>query len=115
MVKPIAHIQGLDGEVYVLPDRVLIMRKGIWNAFKFGLNAQREIPLSAITEIGFKNANVLIFGEIDFISGTRVTAMPGKKKPVNPNAVKFRKDKQKDFESMKEKIFELMAKQKGRA
>jgi len=111
MAKPIAVINGLDGTITLFPDRVQISRKGLWNALKFGFNAQREIPLTAITEIGFKNSNMFMFGEIDFISGTRAPIMPGKKKPANPSAVKFKKDKQQQFEKLKEKVFELMAQQ----
>jgi hypothetical protein len=111
MAKPIMTLEGLDGTVTLFPDRVQIARKGIWNAFKFGFNTQREIPLAAIHEVGFKNSNMFMFGEIDFISGTRAAVMPGKKKPVNPNAVKFKKDKQQQFVALKEKIFELMAQQ----
>lgn len=110
MGKMILTVTGLDGEVELRADRVVINRKGLWNAIKFGLNATREIPLSAISEIGFKNANALMFGEIDFIVGGRVT-MAGKKKGVNPTAVKFKKDKQKQFEMLKEKVFELMEQQ----
>jgi hypothetical protein len=114
MAKPLMIVVGMDGEVHLLPDRVVIMRKGLWNAVKFGFNAQRDIPLSAIHEIGFKNANVLMFGQIDFVSGSQnMMSYGGKKKKVNPNAVKFKRDKQKPFEMLKEKVFELMAKQQN--
>jgi len=113
MGKMIMRVEGLDGAVELLPDRVIIRHDGIWNAFKFGFNSAREIPLSAISEIGFKNANVIIMGEIDFIvsgGGSRQMQM-GKKKATNPNAVKFRKSKQQEFAALKEKVFELMAQQ----
>lgn len=112
MAKLIMKVQGNDGVVELMTDRVVISHPGFWNALKFGFNSAREIPLGAISEIGFKNSNMFMFGEIDFIMAGRTTApVWSRKKPVNPNAVKFRKDKQKEFEILKEKVFELMAQQ----
>jgi len=111
MGKMIMRVEGLDGSVELLPDRVIIRHDGIWNAFKFGFNSAREIPLAAISEIGFKNSNLIMMGEIDFIvsgGGSRQMQI-GKKKAANPNAVRFRKNKQQEFAVLKEKVFELMA------
>jgi hypothetical protein len=112
MAKLVMKVQGVDGAVELLSDRVIITHPGIWNALKFGLNASREIPLGAIAEIGFKNANMLMWGEIDFIvGGGRPVQQMGKKKKASPTAVAFKKDKQRQFEMLKEKVFELMATQ----
>ncbi len=111
MAKPIMRVEGLDGAVELLADRVIVTHPGIWNAFKFGFNASREIPLGAISEIGFRNAHMLMWGEIDFIVGGHSMPQMGKKKKASPTAVTFNKNKQKQFEILKEKVFELMAKQ----
>ena len=54
MAKVLMRVNGLDGQVELMGDRVVIHRAGLWNAFKFGFNARREIPLSAITEVAFR-------------------------------------------------------------
>ena len=107
MAKTLLYIEGLNGQVELLPDRVVIHRKGLWNAFTYGFNTKREIPLGAITEVALKPAKLLIFGEIEFISGTR---FGGKKN--NPSAVNFRRDKNDAFETLKEKVFELLQQQR---
>jgi len=108
MTKTLMHIEGMNGQVELLPDRVVIHRKGLWNAFSYGLNAKREIPLGALTEVALKPAGLLVFGEIEFVSGGR---MMQARKTANPNAVKFRRDKNAAFEALKEKIFEIINQQ----
>ena len=65
------YIEGLNGQVELLPDRVVIHRKGLWNAFTYGLNAKREIPLGALSEVALKPAGRLTFGEIEFVSNAQ--------------------------------------------
>lgn len=105
MSKIIMSIIGNDGQIELMEDRVVIQRKGLWNIFKHGLNANKEIPLAAITNINFRNAGVLQFGEIDFSYGGR--SQSGGKE----NAVMFNKKQQPDFLALKEKMFELMQNQ----
>jgi hypothetical protein len=109
MSKMIMRLEGMDGVVELMSDRVVVLHPGLWNMIRFGTNSTRELPLGAISEIGFKNANVLVWGEIDFIVGTRPMPIPGQKKKVSPTSVRFKKDKQKQFEALKDKVFELMA------
>jgi hypothetical protein len=106
MSKQMMMVQGLDGQVELLSDRVIIHRQGMWNMFKYGMNARREIPLGAISEVSFRSANAIIFGQIDFMRAGGGTV--GKKK-TSDTAVKFKRDKQQEFEKLKEKVFELMS------
>jgi hypothetical protein len=105
MGKLIMHVDGMDGQIDLLPDRVIIYRKGLWNSMKYGMHAKREIPLGAISEIGFKDASVISFGEIEFVRSGRSTE---ERMKSNSNAVKFPKKKQREFERLKEKIFEIL-------
>ncbi len=105
MAKLIMRVEGLNGQVELLADRVVIHRKGLWNALTYGLNAKREIPLSAMSEVQFKEASRFNFGEIEFVGGGRAAQT---KKKINLNAVKFRRDKNQEFEMLKEKMFEIM-------
>jgi len=101
--KVLMRVEGMDGQVEVMADRVVIHRAGIWNAFKFGLNAKREIPLGMIAEVGFRPARIQ-FGEIEFIRG----GMNTDEKKVKTGAVKFGRKHNEQFEALKEKVFELI-------
>ncbi len=104
MAKIIMHVEGLDGQVDLLPDRVVIHRKGLWSAFKHGLNAKSEIPLGAISEVAYRPASIQM-GQIEFVRSGRST---NERKSANATAVAFNRKKNKEFEALKEKIFELL-------
>jgi hypothetical protein len=105
MAKPIMTVVGMDGNIDLLPDRVVISRPGLWNAMKFGLNSQREIPIGAISEVSFKKAGALTFGELEFVRSGRST---DERKKNSQSAVKFKKNKNQEFEMLKEKVFQMM-------
>ena len=104
MSKLIMRVEGMDGQVELLSDRVVIYRKGLFNAMKFGLNAQREIPLSAISEVVFKPA-AMQFGQIEFVRSGRST---DEKKMLNASAVRFGRRRNQEFQMLKEKVFALI-------
>jgi len=105
MAKTIMKITGMDGQVELMNDRVVILRQGMFNAMKFGFNAKREIPLGAISEVVFKGATPFKFGEIEFVRSGRST---DERKAAKHSTVKFRKLQHAQFEELKEKVFELM-------
>ncbi len=108
MAKRVAYIEGFDGQIELMSDRVIIHRQGMWNMFKYGLNARREIPLAAISEIVFRPPLLLGLGRIEFVRSGR---SPDEHKKTNYSAVKFKKGDLRKFEALKEKIFELMQEQ----
>ena len=105
MAKVIMRAIGVDGQIALLSDRVVIQREGLWNALRYGFHSRREIPLGAISEIMFRDAGALRFGEIEFIRGGRG---PDEHKKSKNSMVKFHKKNQKEFEDLKEKVFELV-------
>jgi hypothetical protein len=105
MAKVLMKAQGFDADVELLADRVVITRKGLFNAFTYGFNSKTEIPITAITEVSFKPPLLLGFGSIDFIRGGRATFDT---KRGSSSAVKFRKSGLQPFGAIKEKVFELM-------
>ncbi|NBX03279.1 MAG: hypothetical protein EBR02_04315 [Alphaproteobacteria bacterium] len=104
MAKLIMRIKGFDGTIDLMNDRVVINRIGLLNAMKFSGQTRREIPLAAISEIAFKPATVIGLGEIEFVRGGRST----EEKMRVDSIVRFRKRHNNDFETFKEKVFELM-------
>jgi hypothetical protein len=107
MAKVIMKVEGIDGQVALLNDRVVITREGLLNIFSFGFNSRREIPLSAISEVMFRNATMLKPGQIEFVRSGR---SQDERKSAKQSTVKFRKLNAARFEELKEKIFELMEK-----
>jgi hypothetical protein len=105
MAKSIMFVEGFDGNVELMTDRVVIHRPGIWNMLKYGMNSKREIPLIAISEVVFKPPLLLGMGSIEFVRGGRSQSEHTK---TNYSLVKFKKKKLFEFEELKEKIFELM-------
>jgi len=103
MTKLIMKADGFDGTVELMEDRVVISRTGIFNMFKYGLNAKREIPISAISEVMFKPPVLLGMGSIEFVRSGR-SSDEGR---GNCNVVKFKRANHKQFEKLKEKVFEL--------
>src|SRR5690349_1637800 len=99
MAKILMRVEGYDGQVELMTDRVVIRREGLLNAMWYGFNSKREIPLAAISEVMFKDAGALKQGEIEFI---RAGQAADKK---NANRVKFPKKKNPEFEAFKEKVF----------
>ncbi len=100
------YIEGQDGQITVKADRIVITRRGLFNILMYGFSAQREVLLSAISEVIFKEANMLSQGHIEFIvAGRHQTLHSGK---IHHNAVKFTGKKQAQFVALKEKVFALM-------
>ncbi len=113
MAKRLMFVEGFDGQVELLTDRVIIHRPGLWNMFKYGPNSKREIPIMAISEVVFKSPMMLGMGSIEFVRSGRSQNEHTK---VNYSLVKFKRQKLAEFEMLKEKIFTLMnelAKQQG--
>ena len=104
MSKAIMRVEGVDGQLELLPDRVVIRRDGLWNAVRFGFNAAREIPLGAISEITFRGAGFQ-FGKIEFVRSGRST---DEKMSSKHSAVRFAKKQNAEFEAFKEKVFQLI-------
>lgn len=102
VAKSIMKVIGSDGQIELMSDRVVITRAGLWNVFKYGFNTKKEIPLSAITTVNFRDANALRFGEIDFSYAGRSQF------DAKQNMVIFSRKHQEEFIALKEAIFELM-------
>ncbi len=107
MAKVIMKVRGIDGQISLLSDRVIITREGLLNAFAFGFNSRREIPLMAISEVMFRYASIFKPGQIEFVRSGR---SQDERKNAKQSTVKFRKLHTAKFEELKEKIFELMEK-----
>jgi hypothetical protein len=108
----VIYVAGLDGQVELLMDRVIIHRKGFINTLFHGFNSRREIPIGAISEVMFRDATRLKFGVIEFVRSGR----SNDERKGNACIVKFNRAQAASFEKIKEKAFLLIehnAKQKN--
>ena len=105
MAKAIMRAEGVDGQIDLLPDRIVIHRQGLYNAIRFGFNATREIPLGAISEVMFRAAGKLSFGKIEFVRSGRSV---DEKQKSKHSTVTFGQRHNTQFQALKEKTFELM-------
>lgn len=108
MAKLLMSAHGFDGTIDLMNDRVVISRTGVFNMMKYGLNASREIPIAAISEIIYKPPIMLGMGSIEFVRSGRST---DEKKKNNESRVRFKKLKQHEFKKLKEKVFEMVNEQ----
>lgn len=94
-------VQGLDGEIELLKDRIIISRNG-WLSAMTGPN-RRELPYSSVLEVHLKDATKLAPGHLEIMR----VGIPS----TDDNSafrVKFKKDKQAEFAKIKDKIYEIL-------
>jgi len=96
-------VQGVDGVVELLTDRIIITRPGLFSMFSFGLNSKRELPYASVTEVLFNECKALAFGSIEFIH--RGVFEPKHRRFY---IVRFKKQSQPKFAKLKDKIYEIL-------
>ena len=106
MAKLIMKAQGMNGALVLMTDRVVILRPGIFNLIRYGKNSKREIPLSAISEVIFTAPTWVTVGEIEIVRAGN--SRDDRNEKLNANSLRFARRKVKEFETIKEKIFEMM-------
>ena len=105
MAKRIMYVEGLDGQVELMSDRVIIHRKGMLNALFFGFNSRREIPLGQVSEVAFREATRIKYVIIEFVRSGRST---DERKGSSTCIVKFNRAGAAKFEALKEQVFQLI-------
>jgi len=56
------HFDGLNGQIEVLEDRIVISRKGVFGFLTQGLKGDKTIPFASITAVQFKTASAFFNG-----------------------------------------------------
>lgn len=97
--------EGSNGSVELLEDRIVIRRKGIANMLTQGLQGDKEIPLSSIMAVHFKDAGKWMAGLIQFtIMGGREFRGGMLEATKDENAVLFERKQQPSFEQLRDEI-----------
>jgi hypothetical protein len=92
---------GMDGQVELHKDRIIITRKGFFAMLSHGIKPQRELPLGAITTVEFQDAGIFNKGYINFLYAGNI-------RKSGETVVKFSRKENEIFRSLKEEIFLLM-------
>jgi len=66
MENIIFELKGVNGQIFVYEDRVIIERKGVLGFMTQGLAGSKTIPIKSIQSIQFKKGNMLTNGFIQF-------------------------------------------------
>jgi len=108
MAKLLLRATGIYGAILLMDDRVVIARPGFINFIRYGKNAKREIPISAISEVIFTAPTWFTVGEIEFVRAGN--SRDDRNEKYNGNVMKFPRKRSAEFEALKEKMFEMIGK-----
>ena len=105
--------QGRNGQVHLFEDRVLITRQGVWSTITYGFRGDKEILISEITSIGWKEPGWTTgYIHFEYVGGqapVRTGVFADDSIANNENAVLFTQDHQKDFEQFRKLLEEKRA------
>src|SRR5712691_6899148 len=102
MEEPVAIAEGTNGVVILFNDRIRIGRKGMGTFFTHGLKGDKEIQLSSISSIQFKQAGSMSVGYIQFgFHGGQESKGGVFAAASDENTVMFKKSQQVAFEALR--------------
>ena len=106
--------EGANGQVELHESKIVIKRKGLLAKLGHMGKGDKEIPLSSITSIQFKDAGRLTNGYIQFGQSGYSESDGGAFDAANDeNSVMFKRKQQDDFEELRERINELREQSSG--
>ncbi len=109
----ICSASGRNGQVHLFEDRVLITRQGFVSAITFGFRGDKEILISEITSIGWKEPGFTTgYIHFEYVGGqapVRTGVFADDSIVNNENAVIFTPEHQPDFEQLRKLLEEKRA------
>jgi len=97
--------QGQGGEVDVYDEKIAIRRKGVLAFLNHGMKGDKEVPISKITSIQFKQAGTFINGYIQFsLPGGNESRGGAWAATKDENTIMFTKQQAPNFEKAKEML-----------
>ena len=65
-MEPLFQVKGVNGQVYVYEDRIVIARKGALGFMSQGLAGEKTIPMASIQSVQFRRGGAMLNGFIQF-------------------------------------------------
>jgi len=110
MSEVLMQVKGVNGQIELLADRVRIKRKGVLAFMTQGLKGDKEIRLSQITAIQFKQAGMVTNGYVQFSLPGGVESTSGVFDATkDENTVMFNRKQRKSFEELRQAIDQRIA------
>ena len=105
----IAHAQGLQGELFLFPERIRISRKAVGSYFSHGLIGDRDILIRDISSIKFQATGMFSNGYIQFAFKGGVNAKKSMLEAVHDeNTMVFTKQQEYEFEQFRDKLQHML-------
>jgi len=99
------RVEGSNGSVEFLGDRIIIRRKGLANVLTQGVQGDKTIPLSRLTAVQFRHAGSMMAGLIQFtIQGGREFRGGMMEATKDENAVMFTREQEPEFAQLREQV-----------
>lgn len=107
MSEPILVAEGHDGQVKLFESKIVITRKGLTSKLTHWRSGEKEIPISNITGVQFKDAGRITTGYIQFGQSGYSEADGAFDNAGDENTVHFKRKHQDDFDELRARIDEL--------
>lgn len=109
MSKPELNIKGVNGQIELYGNKICIRRKGMLSFLTQGLKGDKNIMISTISSIQFKNAGMMTNGYIQFAFMGGKEAKGGLfQGSQDENTVMFNKKQQPGFEQIRDKVEKMI-------
>ena len=105
-MEPILEAKGVNGAMALYEDRVVITRKGLLGFMTQGMKGSKEIPLSRITALQFKDSGMVLSGYLQLSVEGEMSSKGGIKDATkDENTVMFaRQHKPEVWAQMRDEI-----------
>ena len=105
----IAHAQGLQGELFLFPERIRISRKGAGSYFSHKLIGDKDILIRDISSIQFKATGTFSNGFIQFAFKVGTNAKKGMLEAAQDETMMvFTKQQEYEFEQFRDRLQRIL-------
>jgi len=107
--EELAHAQGLQGELFLFPERIRISRKVVGSYFSRGLTGDRDVLIRDISSIKFQATGMFSNGYIQFAFKGGANAKKGMQEAAHDeNTMVFTKQQEYEFEQFRDKLQRML-------
>jgi hypothetical protein len=103
--KPILEAKGVNGQIRLFGDRIVILRKGVMGFLSQGHKGEKSVFIHQISSVQFKDPGLATSGYIQFaFLGGQETKGGLFNATKDENSVMFRRGQRKDFERLRDEL-----------
>jgi hypothetical protein len=103
--KPILEAKGVNGQIRLFGDHIVILRKGVMGFLSQGHKGEKSVFIHQISSVQFKDPGLATSGYIQFaFLGGQETKGGLFNATKDENSVMFRRGQRKDFERLRDEL-----------